>query len=1013
MSDNHTTNNYADIEEFAKNFWEKKKINIAKIDHLKEPEVILDFFPYPSGVGLHIGHTLGYFATDIYARFRRLNGKNVLFSMSYDSFGLPAEQFAIETGQHPEITTKQNISNMQKQLDNLGLMHDPTRIFSTTEPSYYKWTQWIFIKLYNSYFNQEQNKAMPIKHLEEKLRNGGLNDEQIYDALSKARLAYLDSMEVNWCPKLGTVLSDEEIINGVSERGGYPVCKKLLKQWVLRITKYSTRLLEHLDNLNWPESVKEMQRNWIGVSHGHEITLQEYRQEEYINRRQTQPYIKIEIEPILVNQIPTTAIPIKESASAENSNIEIFDTTNSTAEKRCEKLSLKLFTTRIETISGATFCAISIKHPEIAKFLYTPESREFFAHNISKEEYVGSVFTGVYMLNLISNKKIPIFIADYVLSYGTFAVMGVPAHDERDYKLAKQHELEIIPVIKFDKEFIAEHNLTNNDIENGKIPCAYTRKDQSLYLYNGKTITQEIADLEKNDWVKRKTQTKLRDWIFSRQRYWGEPFPVILDNIGNAYMLEASVLPLELPELKNFQAAIGGQEIAKPLDRLPEWRNVNFVKLDLHTARVVNGEPGQKINIDSKEYIIESGLRETNTMPNWAGSCWYYLRYMDPGNDNEFVSMAAQQYWSGKNWSSKRLSGKDWQETNIENKEISNESRKELNKETRNLGCVDLYLGGAEHAVLHLLYARFWHMVLYDLGYVLNPEPFNRLFNQGMVLGPTYIDSLGKYYSLNEVHRTGAKWFTKDNQEVFENIGKIGKRYKNGVPPEEITAKFGIDSLRLYMMYLGPLEQNKPWEYGAIKGMTRFLEKILKLEITKASEADEDKAGDNKVNDGMLYDFDQMLKKVTSDCQALKFNTAIAAIIIFVNKYQRLPEDLYEKLLIIIAPFAPHLAEYLFAKHEFAVEASIFEQNWPKAMNIEKHLTKLNIVFTINGKKRAVEEFAHDVSDFDLEEYAKKLESNTKETNIKEPDSKNTIRQKIIIIRDKNGLPKLVNIVTC
>ena len=919
MRDMSYIEKYREIEKFAKEFWQKNHVHESRIDFAREPETVFDFFPYPSGIGLHIGHTLGYIATDVYARYKRLLGKNVLFAMGFDSFGLPAEQFAIETGVHPEITTKQNIANMQKQLNILGLMHDPNRTFSTTDKDYYKWTQWIFLQLYNSYFDQVENKAKPISELEKKLLQDGLDGKQLYDALSLNRLAYLDDVEVNWCPKLGTVLSAEEVINGLSERGNHPVYKKKLRQWVLRITAYAQRLLEHLDDLDWPESVKEMQRNWIGVSSGHEIVFFEH---------------IVELEPFSVAQIPE-----------ENQVKEVCDQ---------KPLSLKVFTTRLEMLSGATFCAINIHHPDVLRFCKTSQVREFLEQNRNNENFVGSVFTGTYMYNPINDRKMPVYIADYVVDYGTRAVMGVPAHDDRDFKFQKQYGIEIIPVIVPDKEYLKVHDITAQEYkENIEQYDVFGKKSNELLLFNRRTVEQEIAELEKHPFVKRKINMKLRDWIFSRQRYWGEPFPIVLDENGCAYALEVDQLPVQLPELADFKNDCESDEIRKPLDKVTKWCDVNFVKLDISTARIVDAPAGSEIDIEGTKYLVCTGKRETNTMPNWAGSCWYYLRYMDPANADEFASLDAQKYWSG------------------------------IEHNHNKLGMLDLYLGGAEHAVLHLLYARFWHMVLYDLNKVVTPEPFARLFNQGMILGAAYSDANGSYYAPNDVVKNGNEWSVKATGiSVVQTIGKIGKRYKNGVPPEEITDEYGIDALRLYMMYLGPLEQSKPWDYSAIKGMVRFLEKIISVEII-----DQDSAN-------ALYDFNETLKKVQQDCHELKFNTAIAAIIIFINEHRKMTKELYAKLITILAPFAVHTCEYIHA--QLGGQGSIFDSQWPVIESIEKQIKSINVVFTVNGKKRCVEEYDPSVEQNILEARAREIVQDAK---------------KIVVIKDNNGLPKLVNIV--
>ncbi len=965
--------NFKQIENFSKNRWIERNINASYLDESKEKCVVLDFFPYPSGVGLHVGHTLGYIATDIYARYQKLRGKNVLFAMGYDAFGLPAEQFAIEHGIHPEITTKNNIENIAKQLQVLGLSHDLNRSFSTTDKDYYKWTQWIFIQLYNSYFDENEKKAKPIQHLEERLRQSGLNDDEIYKKLEKERLAYLDEIEVNWCPKLGTVLSDEEVINGKSERGDHPVIRKALKQWMMRITKYSQRLVDNLDHLNWPISVKEMQRNWVGVSSGHEI---------------------------------------------------IFN-----CEVNGSKVSLTAFTTRADTLSGVTFCAISSEHPDIEKFCANEQIKEKIKNKILEsakaETHASStikkdqnidweIFTGAYAKNPLNGSQVPIYVASYVLAYGTCAVMGVPAHDARDYKMAKRQNLDIIAVVKIDDEYCKQNDVTAEQYANNAANYpAYEGKSSLSMLYNGRTIEEEITWIESqgsiqkplqnsacseksecsisqlsscDNWIKRKINTKLRDWIFSRQRYWGEPFPIVLDSQGRAFALEESALPLELPDLEDFAPVIS-DEILKPLDRAKIdnrlWKDINFIKLNLHTARIIDLPEGSKITLDDKEYIVESGQFETNTMPNWAGSCWYFIRYMDPRNNDAFVGSREEKYWStGRSFDN----GINTEDILSDDENISGRKK---------VGALDLYLGGAEHAVLHLLYARFWYMVLYDLGYVSCIEPFDRLFNQGMILGASYKNADGKYFAPNDIAKKDKQFFVKDtNEEVFEFIGKIGKRYKNGMSPEEVTNAYSIDALRLYMMYLGPLEQSKPWDYSAIKGMFRVLEKINNLQV------------DSKVShDDVYYNFNEMLKKVSQDFKDLKFNTAIAAIIIFINNLSefgnKLDAKLYRKLLIVIAPLAPHLCEYLYQNwFECSAKESIMHEEWPAIEEINIIKSKINVVFTVNGKKRLVQEFDANITRVQLEEF------------IAQFASKNDFAiGKCVIVNDKDNYPKLVNIV--
>lgn len=892
------------IEQQIQKFWEEKNIYQAKIDHTKLKKVILDFFPYPSGIGLHVGHPLGYIATDIYARFKRLQGYNVLYAMGFDSFGLPAEQFSIETGKHPEIITKENIANMKKQLKRLGLAHDQSRSFSTTDIDYYKWTQFIFLKLYNSYFDLKENKAKPISVLEAALKKKGLSEDEVQLELTKNRLAYLDEIEVNWCPKLGTVLADEEVINGLSERGNHPVFRKPLKQWILRITAYSKRLLQNLDDLFWPDSVKEMQKNWIGLSSGFEIKF-----------------------------------PADESS-----------------------LSLTVFTTRPETLSGATFCAISVKHPKILEFAKTKQAQNF----IKQDDIINGVFSGSFVLNPVTNKKIPVYIADYVLPYGCAAVMGVPAHDTRDNNFAKAHNLPIIWVIKPDQEFLDEHNLDLTTLQNINSAPAYEKKN---ILLNGRKIEEEIEYLKKTIGMQEKEHTKLRDWIFSRQRYWGEPFPIIFDSRGIPYALEESALPVVLPHLENFQVENDFEfnkeadkkidkevDIKKPLDKALEWKKVNIVKLDLHTVCVVDAFPGDNIIIDGKTYTVETGMRETNTMPNWAGSCWYYLRYMDPQNNKEFVSNEAEKYWG-----------------------LSQENK---------IGSLDLYLGGAEHAVLHLLYARFWHMVLFDLGLVSAPEPFYRLFNQGMITGTAYQDSSNRYIDPKDVElKNGLAFIKGTNQELKILQGKLGKRYKNGVPPEEVCNLYSADTFRLHMMYLGPLEQNKPWNYDAIKGMARLLEKVYALS---------EKIDTSEPSKELLFSLNETIKKITHDCENLRFNTAIACFIILINSLKTCPAEIWPKILIIFSVFAPHLCEYLFQK--IHPGTSIFQQKWPEFMEMTPQ--NFEIVITVNGKKKGV---------ITLDSYCGDLEFDKLIDNFAK-DNGVSFNKKIIVKNDKN-FPKLVNFI--
>lgn len=874
------------IELWANEFWAKNKINSCGVDQKKEKFVVLDFFPYPSGVGLHVGHTLGYIATDIFSRFQKLNGKNVLYAMGFDAFGLPAEQFSIETGLHPEIITKKNIENMKKQLSRLGLAHDTNRSFNTTDSNYYRWTQWIFLKLYNSYYDRSLKKARPIQELENKLINAGMNEREIKEKLEEKRLAFLSEIEVNWCPELGTVLADEEVINGRSERGNFPVFKKPLKQWVLRITEYARRLLDNLELLDWPSGIKEMQKNWIGLSNGINITFQGQQE-------------------------------------------------------------IKVFTTRAETLSGVTFLAISPRHPKINLIAKSKESINW----LNQQDRTKGVFSGSFAIHPISGKEIPIYVADYVLHYGTGAVMGVPCHDARDHDFALENKIDFIPVLRPSKCWLQENEVELNDYLSE--PQNYPAYDEYTGLLTGNNREDEIQSILKNSWAQVQENTKLRDWLFSRQRYWGEPFPVVYDAAGEVFALEESALPIELPHLDDYkpEAFESDIDIKKPLDRAAEWKNVNGIKLDLHSVKIVQEPEGSEVERDGKFYKVEKFTRETNTMPNWAGSCWYYLRYFDPKNNEVFVSKANENYWG------------------------------------KGQGAVDLYLGGAEHAVLHLLYARFWHMVLHDLGYVSAQEPFKKLFNQGMITGTAYHDARGVYIDPQEVVFKEGKPYAKDGRELIEQQGKLGKRYKNGVPPEEICDLYSADVLRLHMMYLGPLEQSKPWNYEAIKGMARLCEKVFALSKNIKNE---------EPSKEILFSFNETIKKITQDCADLKFNTAIAAFIILINKMDFAPSNIWSGILKLFAPFAPHLCEYLF--QQIHPNDSIFNQPWPKYHKIEQSLETIQIIVTVNGKKKGAIDVHAKINEEDLQ---KMVQAKMNIDGV----------EKFIVIKNQDGLPKLVNIV--
>tara|TARA_B100000963_G_scaffold361516_1_gene397376 strand:+ start:67 stop:2751 length:2685 start_codon:yes stop_codon:yes gene_type:complete len=874
--------NFRDIENKWQKYWLENNIFSAIEDSNIPKYYVLDMFPYPSGSGLHVGHPLGYIASDIISRYKRLNGFNVLHPMGFDSFGLPAEQYAIKTGQHPKITTDKNIIRFKEQLNKLGLSYDWNREIKTSDSNYYKWTQWIFLKLYNSYYDKEKKRAFNISKLN---IPKGLNNNEKRRFVDNKRLAYIDTIDVNWCEELGTVLANEEVIGGLSERGGYPVIRKPMKQWVMRITDYADRLLEDLENLDWPESIKSSQRNWIGKSEGAEISFQ-------------------------VNK---------------NNKIDVF-------------------TTRPDTIFGATYLVLAPEHPildsiitenqkeEIIKYQEVASSKSDLERQENQKNKTG-VFTGSYAINPMSNKKIPIWISDYVLyGYGTGAIMAVPAHDERDYEFANKFDLEIVKVINSKDEF---YSGSGQIINSGK----YDGTDSVDF----KSVVTKF--LEKKGMGKKTTNYKLRDWIFTRQRYWGEPIPILHSEDGTKSINEKD-LPLELPEVDSYLPTADGMS---PLARNNEWKSVS---------------------IKGKKY-----LRETNTMPQWAGSCWYYLRFLDPKNELNFASEESIKYWMP----------------------------------------VDLYIGGAEHAVLHLLYSRFWHKVLYDLNFVNTKEPFKKLVNQGMILGNSayifrkidqsgYVSSeLQKKYTtqkilidikyVNEKNELDIELLKKENtkfeKSVFEfdktfkvhrEVEKMSKSKNNVVNPDEICEKFGTDTLRMYEMFLGPLEQSKPWNTAGISGVHNFLKKFWKLYF------DSNKLiVDNSKPDYIsLKTLHRCIKKVSTDIESFSFNTAVSTLMITVNELTSQScrsKEILEPLLIVLSPFAPHICEEIWEK--IGNPESIVFSTYPKY--IESYLkdnTKIYPV-SINGKLKYKIELSTNLSKEEIEKiilsddnFIKKLEGN-------------------------------------
>lgn len=843
---------------------------------------VQDMFPYPSGAGLHVGHPLGYIATDTFARYNRMLGKNVLHTLGYDAFGLPAEQYAIQTGTHPRTTTEANIKNMRRQLGLLGLGHDPRRSVASTDPEFYKWTQWIFLQIYNSWFDEEQQKARPISELIKELEVGkrttkdgryyaDLSKEEQRKALDEFRLVYLSNSTVNWCPGLGTVLANEEVTaEGKSERGNFPVFRKNLRQWMMRITAYSDRLLDDLELLDWPEKVKSMQRNWIGRSRGAEVTFH-----------------------------------------AEGYNIDVF-------------------TTRPDTLFGAEYVVLAPEH-ELVDALLSPipyeddvDERWTFGHDDPKEaveayrasiaaksdlerqenkEKTG-VFLGTYATNPVNGKKVPIFIADYVLTgYGTGAIMAVPAHDTRDYEFATVFGLPIT-------EVVAGGDITKEAYtESGK---AVNSANDSLDI-NGMSKDEAIAAiipwLEEQGVGREKIQYKLRDWLFARQRYWGEPFPIVYDEAGQAYPLPESMLPIELPEVEDYKPVSFDPDDADsspqpPLAKAREWVEV---ELDLGDG--------------PKTYY-----RDTNVMPQWAGSSWYQLRYIDPTNDEIFCDIENERYWTGP--------------------------RPEEHG-ANDPGGVDLYVGGVEHAVLHLLYSRFWHKVLFDLGFVSSKEPYRRLYNQGYIQAYAYTDSRGVYVPAAEVvEREGAFYY--GDEKVNQEYGKMGKSLKNAVAPDDICNEYGADTLRVYEMSMGPLDTSRPWATKDVVGAQRFLQRLWRLAIDENS--GELSTTDTELSEDDLKHLHRTIAGVRDDYENLRLNTVVAKLIEYVNYLTKAypkgaPRAAVEPLAQLVSPVAPHIAEELWKR--FGHDETIAYEAFPEFD--EKYLVddEIEVPVQINGKVKA------------------------------------------------------------
>ena len=890
----------------------------------RDPYFILDMFPYPSGKGLHVGHPLGYIATDTLARFRRMKGDNVLYTMGYDAFGLPAEQYAVQTGQHPAITTEQNIANMRRQLRRMGLSHDPRRSLATTDIDYVHWTQWIFLQIFNSWFDPDatapdgsKGAARPIAELEEGLAEGRVatRDGRPWAELSKKeraaevdshRLAYVSEAPVNWCPGLGTVLANEEVTaEGRSERGNYPVFKRNLRQWMMRITAYGKRLEDDLDTIDWPEKVRAMQRNWIGRSEGATVRFD---------------------------------VPGAPGAGSSPSVLEVY-------------------TTRPDTLFGATFMVVAPEHPilggtaggdaddEAALTLpqawpegtkdawtggaATPRqavaayraqaSAKSEAERVDEERTKTGVFTGLFGVNPVNGQPVPVFVADYVLwGYGTGAIMAVPAHDDRDWAFARAYDLDVVRTIG------PADDPYGPDLDEG----AYTGDGVAVDSANDGVdlngMSKDEAKAAMTAWLaaeghgRATTTYRLRDWLFSRQRYWGEPFPIVWDEDGVAHALPEEMLPVELPEVsdyspRTFDADDASSEPEAPLGRAQEWVRVT---LDLGDG--------------PKRY-----RRETNTMPQWAGSCWYEMRYTDPANSECFADRRNLDYWMGP-------------------------------REGKASGGTDMYVGGVEHAVLHLLYARFWQKVLFDLGHVPGSEPFHTLFNQGYVQAYAFKDARGQYVPADEVEGDEDTGFTWRGEAVTREYGKMGKSLKNIVTPDDMYEAYGADVFRVYEMSMGPLDLSRPWETRAVVGSQRFLQRLWRNAVDEGTGAVTVTEEPADVATRRLVA--RTIAEVTTEYENLRVNTAISRLIVLNNHLTSLdavPREAIEPLVLMLSPVAPHICEELWSRlgHGESLAREPFPVVSDESLLVEEAVTA---VVQVNGKVKARIQVPPSISEEDL-----------------------------------------------
>ena len=924
----------------------------------RKPYYVIDMFPYPSGKGLHVGHPLGYIATDVVSRYHRMKGENVLHAMGYDAFGLPAEQYAVQTGQHPRVTTEQNIANMRWQLHRLGLSFDDRRSFATIDTDYVRWTQWIFSRIYESWYDPDYRRkdgglgsARPISELEDAFRSGSrpipghpgqkwddLGQAERSDILNDHRLAYISKSPVNWCPGLGTVLANEEVTaEGRSERGNYPVYQRELKQWSMRITSYGHRLVEDLDILDWPEKVKLMQRNWIGESHGASVLFK---------------------------------VPVEDGEE-----------------------TMEVYTTRPDTLFGTTFAVVSPEHdllrhvpdqwpegiaedwkggypdPQSAVRAYRQAAEAKTAKDRVDEagEKTG-LFTGLYAVNPITGARLPIFTADYVLmDYGTGAIMAVPGGDQRDYDFATKYGLPVIYTVEplpgsgqELAEFEGKAPFVSHDGIVINSSTEATEEEGNALSLDGLRVDQAIekvtAWLESTGVGKGTVSYRLRDWLFSRQRYWGEPFPVVYDDQGLPHLIPDDQLPVALPDVPDYSPKTFDPEDSESNPEAPLSRNQDWVDVTLDLG------DGPKVY-----------HRDTNTMPNWAGSCWYYMRYIDPHDAKHMVESDEFDYWLGPN-----------------HNDTAGES-----------GGVDLYVGGVEHAVLHLLYARFWHKVLYDLGFVSSKEPFHRLFNQGMIQAYAFTDQRGQYIPAAEVEESeedGETIYTWQGQRVNREFGKMGKSLKNIITPDDMYRTYGADTFRLYEMSMGPLDESRPWNTRNVVGGMRFLQRLWRNVVDETT--GQVHVAEGELDEKTLKLLNQTIHDVTIEMEGMRPNTAISKLIVLNNHLTSLeatPRAAVEPLILMLSPIAPHICEELW--NRLGHQESIAHADWPTWEERYLGQDTVTAVVQVKGKVRGKLEVSPDISADELQAKALALPAIQERLGGKEP-------RKVIV-----KAPKIVSVV--